>query len=161
MGMPYEPVHDIMRRTMHNLEFVEAHASGNGPYEVTQLINSFLGALAHPWETYRDDLTEMSLATARIAGWPAIAKERPNDREPNSLGDLVRLMRNALAHGNVEFLPGASDEIQALRLWNIDRGRRTWGAVVTVKEMRAFLMRFIALAEELHGRRIKSRPHIA
>jgi hypothetical protein len=49
--MPYEPVLDIMRRTMANLEFVEEHKSDIGPFEVTQLLNSFLGALAHPWET--------------------------------------------------------------------------------------------------------------
>jgi hypothetical protein len=159
--MPHESVRDIMRRTMHNLEFVEARAGIDGPYEVTQLINSFLGALAHPWEAYRNDLTAMSLAVAHTAGWPAIAKERPSDREPDSLGHFVRLMRNALAHGNVEFLPGASAEIRALRLWNNERGRRTWGAVVTVVDMRSFLARFVALAEELHGRRVKSRPRIA
>jgi hypothetical protein len=161
MGMPHDPVRDIMRRTMHNLQFVEARAGADGPYEVTQLVNSFLGALAHPWEAYRHDLTAVSLAQAHAAGWPAVAKERPSDRDPDSLGDLVRLMRNALAHGNVEFLPDASAEIRALRLWNIDRGRRTWGAVVTVADMRSFLTRFVALAEETHGRQVKSRPRIA
>ena len=48
MGMPIEPIRDIMRGTIANLEFVETHARPNGPYEVTQLINSFLGTLAHP-----------------------------------------------------------------------------------------------------------------
>jgi hypothetical protein len=48
MVMPIEPVRDIMRRTMQNLKFVEGHRGANGPYEVTQLLNSFLGALAHP-----------------------------------------------------------------------------------------------------------------
>ena len=97
--MPHEPVRDIMRRTMQNLEFIEKHAEPNGPYEVTQLLNSFLGALAHPWETYRDDLAPMSLDAARDAGWPKIVKESPRDRDPDSLGDLIRLMRNAVAHG--------------------------------------------------------------
>ena len=69
------------------------------------------------------------------------------------LGHFIRLMRNALAHGNVEFLPGASAEIRALRLWNNERGRGTWGAAVTVADMRSFLARFVALAEELHERR--------
>jgi hypothetical protein len=116
MGMPHDPVRDIMRRTMHNLQFVEAQAGADGPYEVTQLVNSFPGALAHPWEAYRHDLTAASLEAAHSAGWPAVAKERPSDRDPDSLGDLARLMRNALAHGNVEFLPDASAEIRALRL---------------------------------------------
>jgi len=86
--MPQEPVRDIMRRTMQNLEFVEIHAGANGPYEVTQLINSFLGALAHPWEKYQDDLTATSLEAVQVAGWPVTAEERPTDRDPRSLAEL-------------------------------------------------------------------------
>jgi hypothetical protein len=47
--MPHEPVLDIMRRTMRNLAFIGQRVSIGDPFEVTQLINSFLGALAHPW----------------------------------------------------------------------------------------------------------------
>ena len=104
----------------------------------------------------------MPLADAYIAGWPAIAKERQSDHEPDSLGDLCRYMRNALSHGNVEFLSGASADISALRLWNIDRfGQRTWGAVVSVADMRSFLLRFVAVAEELCEREVKQRQQIA
>ncbi len=42
MTMPTEPIRDIMRRTMANLALIEGHKSDAGPYEVTQLINSFL-----------------------------------------------------------------------------------------------------------------------
>ena len=73
--MPFEPVLDIMRRTMENLEFVERHANKDGPYEVTQLINSFLGALAHPWEEFQAELLQMPLADAAAKGWPI-----PDDR---------------------------------------------------------------------------------
>jgi hypothetical protein len=103
----------------------------------------------------------MTLATAHATGWPAIVKERQSDRQPDSLGKLVRFMRNALAHGNVEFLSNPSGDIAALRLWNTDRGRRTWGAIVTVADMRSFLRHFVRLAEERHGRRVKSSPQIA
>jgi HEPN pEK499 p136 len=143
--MPHEPVRDIMRRTMHNLRFVEAHQGPDGPYEVTQLLNSFLGALAHPWEKYHNELCAKSLAEAAATGWPKIS----SDRDPQSLGDLVRLMRNAVAHGNVDYLPGPAGEIQAHRIWNLDRGRRTWNAVISVAQMRAFLMCFVQLAETL------------
>jgi hypothetical protein len=48
---PEQPVRDIMQWTMMNLEFIEAQPRDprTGPFEVTQLVNSFLGALAHPW----------------------------------------------------------------------------------------------------------------
>jgi hypothetical protein len=153
MGTPTEPIRDIMRRTMVNLAFIEQSARSDGPYEVTQLVNSFLGALAHPWEVMQDDLKSLPLAEATRRGWPALAKERSTDRDPTSLGDLVRLMRNGFAHGHIEFWPGAKGEIQALRIWNTDRNdRRTWGVIVTVDDARRLLLRFSELIEELHAR---------
>jgi hypothetical protein len=68
--MPFEPLLDIMRRTMANLEFVEEHKSANGPFEVTQLLNSFLGALAHPWENLKGELNSISVVDAKREGWP-------------------------------------------------------------------------------------------
>jgi hypothetical protein len=159
--MPHEPVRDVMRRTMHNLQFVEAHKSPDGPYEVTQLLNSFLGALAHPWEAYRNEICAKSLAEAAAIGWPNIAKERPRDHDPESLADLVRFMRNAIAHGKVEFLPGPAADIRALRVWNTDRGRRTWGALITVADMRTFLACFVQLAEALNAEQGGSRLRTA
>lgn len=36
---PSDPVVGVMRRTLHNLEFIERHAASEGPYEVTKLVN--------------------------------------------------------------------------------------------------------------------------
>jgi hypothetical protein len=156
--MPTEPLRDIMRRTMANLEFIERKAKPSGPFEVTQLVNSFLGALAHPWERLRAELNEMPLGSA---GWPTIRKECDSDDDPKSLGDLVRHLRNAVAHGNVEFLPGPQGDIKALRIWNSYRGQRTWGAIITVAETRDFLVRFVVMAEALHERQGAFRSRIA
>lgn len=152
MGTPTEPLLDIMRRSMANLDFVEAHAGPGGPYEVTQLINTFLGALAHPYEAMRDDLMTLPLAEAAALGWPRIDKERPSDSEPASLGDLIRLMRNGMAHGNLEYLSDGKGQIRALRVWNTHprTGARTWVAVVPVAEMRRFLVLFVELVERRH-----------
>lgn len=150
MNMPTQPVLDVMRRTMANLEFIEANRSRKGPYEVTQLINSFLGALVHPLEEFPEDLARVPLGEAEVRGWPRIAKERPADRDPGSIAELIRFMRNAMAHGNIEFLPDALGEIAALRLWNVNRGRRTWGTIVTVRDARKLLTCFADLIEQRH-----------
>lgn len=151
MGMPTAPILDIMRRSMMNLGFVEAHASPAGPYEVTQLINTFLGALVHPFESMQeDDLMSGPIANAIALGWPAIGRARPNDLELASLGELIRAMRNAMAHGNLEFFPDTKGQIQAIHLWNNNRGRRTWGGIVTVQDMRRFLVSFVDLVERRH-----------
>lgn len=158
---PSEPIMDIMRRTMANLAFIEEHASLDGPYETTQLVNSFLGALAHPWEAMRPELTAISLVEAEARGWPSIQKERAEDRDAENLGDLIRLIRNSIANGNIDYLPATDGRITALRIWNtLPTGVRNWGAIVTVADLRAFLLGFAALIEAIHaegswpGRRI-------
>lgn len=151
MGMPTQPLLDIMRRSMANLAFVEAHAGPEGPYEVTQLVNTFLGALAHPFEAMRDDLMSLPQTATAALGWPRIGRERPADEEPKSLSDLIRLLRNGFAHGNIEFLSDGRGEIVALRIWNTNRqGARTWGAVIKVDDMRRFLALFVELIERRH-----------
>lgn len=152
MGMPTAPLLDIMRRSMANLAFIEAHANPAGPYEVTQLVNTFLGALAHPFEALRNDLMAISLTEAADLGWPAVTGERSGDTEPSSLGDLIRSFRNALAHGNLELLSDGRGQIKAVRVWNSDprSRRRIWGAIVTVADMRRFLDAFVALVEQRH-----------
>jgi hypothetical protein len=135
---------------MVNLKFIEDRKTKNGPYEVTQLINSFLGALAHPWEIFKEELKSVSLAEAESQGWPIIIKEYQQDNNPKNLGDLLRLIRNGLAHGNIEFIPDSNNEIRSIRIWNHERGERTWGANITVQEMRRFLDLFVDLAQELH-----------
>src|SRR5260370_14025458 len=152
--MPNEPLRDIMRRTIENLKFVERNAAPTGPFEVTQLINSFIGALAHPWEQLKAELNEMPLSNA--VGWPVIEKERPNDEDPKSIGDLVRLLRNAIAHGNIDFLPGNKAEIKALRVWNT---RRTWGTLLTVSDMRRFLTSLLGSRRNCSG--VRSNPNRA
>jgi hypothetical protein len=147
--MPHVPVLDMMRRTMMNLAFVERHSAKDGPFEVTQLINSFLGALAHPWETLKADLPSTSLAEAAAAGWPVPEQQGGRGPPPESLGELLRLLRNGIAHGNLSFLPDGRGQIQAIRIENYDRGRLTWRGVISVQDMRALLHRFVVLVEEV------------
>jgi hypothetical protein len=147
--MPHVPVLDMMRRTMSNLDFVERHSAKDGPYEVTQLINSFLGALAHRWETLRAELPNISLAEARTAGWPVPEQHGGRGPPPESLGELLRLLRSGIAHGNLGFLPDGRGQIQAIRIDNYDRGRLTWRGVISVQHMRALLHQFVMLVEEI------------
>jgi hypothetical protein len=66
------------------------------------------------------------------------------------LGDVIRLLRNGLAHGNISFLSGGQGQIAALRIESHNgQGRRTWGVIITPENMKQFLERFVALAEEL------------
>ncbi len=160
--MPHEPVRDLMRRTMRNLEFIESHRSDTGPFEVTQLINSFLGAMAHPWETLKDELDSILITDGMPKGWPEIRRGQASDECPASLGDLIRLLRNGIAHGNIQFLPDATRQISALHIENKNQqGRRTWGCILTPKEMKLFLQQFVRIVEELDNRSAHNPSKIA
>ena len=98
----------------------------------------------------KGELNSISVVDAEREGWPIPQRERATDQPLHSLGDLIRLLRNGVAHGNISFLPGAHGEIAALRIENRnEKGLRTWGATVTPEAMRRFLERFVALVEEL------------
>jgi hypothetical protein len=152
MVTPRNPLLDIMHRTMENLKFVKRHATARGPYEVTQLINSFLGALAHPWETLQPHFKSISISDAEKSGWPSIRKELSTDHDPQSLADLIGFIRNGIAHGNIEFVSGSNGDIRSIRIENKEpRNRqRTWGAIVTIDDMDKFLERFVEAAEKLY-----------
>lgn len=141
----------VMIRTMENLAFIDKHKTDEGPYETTQLVNSFLGALAHPWEDLRREFKKMSIKVAVNNGWPLVEKQLPTDVEPRNLDDLIRLMRNGLAHRGIELLPRGDCEIEAIHIVNVDPkcGHRTWGTVLKVEDVRTFLDKFVATARLL------------
>ncbi|MGO9232577.1 MAG: hypothetical protein ACLP4V_00210 [Methylocella sp.] len=56
---------------MQCLKFVEEHAGGDGPYEVTQLVNSFLGALVRPICVMA--LIAIGAASEALAGEPQLS----------------------------------------------------------------------------------------
>jgi hypothetical protein len=85
---------DIMNRTIENLDVINYLHQKNGDvpegtrfqvYEVTQLVNSFLAALAHPWETFKQELKGKSLRQAQLDGWPSVTKDDPRDKDPEDL----------------------------------------------------------------------------
>jgi hypothetical protein len=95
----------VMERTIWKLEFIDKHKQPTGPFEVTQLVNSFLGALAHPWEELQAEFKRRTIEEAEKNGWPKVSKDSPEDMDPKHLGDLLRLMRHGIAHGICEAQP--------------------------------------------------------
>jgi len=151
MVMPADKVGDIIRRTKANYDFVKGHKEC-GLFEVTQLVNSFLCAVIQPWDKF-DTCSppwNMPLVKAKAAGWPSIAHELST---PKQLHELIKNMRDALAHGNVEYLASNDRrDISGLRLtankW--DRPSKawtpTWRGEFTIGELEAFFCKFVETA---------------
>lgn len=142
----YESViRDFAERTRTNLRAIEdLRAEGREAYEVTQLVNSMLGLLVFPREEFIERIPETSLNDLAADGWP-VPKVVGGFPQAKDLRELVRYLRNAIAHFDIEFIGDARNEIRILRVWNTSRGRRTWQAEVGLEELRAIAGRFTDL----------------
>jgi hypothetical protein len=127
--MEYQDVvKDFARRTRTNLEFIRAERANNPKleiYEVTQLINSLLGLLVFPQQKYINEIPKTPLNELAGQGWP-IPKVLGNYSQVGDLNQLVRCLRNSIAHFNIVFLSDSTLQIKGLKVWNIDtRGKIT------------------------------------
>ena len=160
-----------MYRTLHNLRFIEQNKRHTGPFEVTQLINSFLAVLAHPWDQLLDKkkLAALKLKDPAFVtyGFPTLPL-LPFEGTPKSIAtaeDLLGTVRNGMAHGNIELLnrsefqglrphdplPKVKEkEIAGLKLWNYKYKTTTmnWCTVISIFEMKQMLQAMRNLCED-------------
>jgi hypothetical protein len=150
---------ELMDRTMTNLGIIDSlhssnrSADGLHPFEVTQLVSSFQGALAYPWEKLRirhhgDEPWDIEFGELeKRYGFPKLCPARSDDTSPENFRDMIQQLRNGMAHGNIEFYSDLKREIGHIEVWNQQNGRRTWGTSMTAKQMRQFLEAFVRFAK--------------
>ena len=62
MSMYHEFTKDFVERTLENLKYIEeAEKEGRSTYEVTQLINSFLGLIVFPQEQDEEKIRKVEI----------------------------------------------------------------------------------------------------
>jgi hypothetical protein len=157
-----EVVRDFALRTRKNLEAIEALQRRDvRVFEVTQLINSMLGLLVFPQQEYVDSIPKTPLEELRRDGWP-IPRVTGQFQQVTDLNQLIRYLRNAVAHFNIEFVGDGENNIKVLRVWNMapvrnEKGQpirgqdgkiieeKNWEAELTVQQLRGIATRFIDL----------------
>jgi hypothetical protein len=105
-------------------------------------VNSTLGLLVFPQQEYVDQIPRTPLDELRRDGWP-IPKVTGRFEQVRDLNQLIRYLRNAITHFNIKFVGDGQSEIEIFRVWNEDRGRKTWEAVLSVSDLRGITERFI------------------
>ena len=105
-----------------------------------------LGLLVFPRERFVDQIPQTSLSELQANGWP-IPRVLGKFPQAGDLRELVRYLRNAIAHFNIEFLSEGTNEIRLLKVWNTDprTPKTTWEAELGVNELRGISERFIDL----------------
>ena len=151
MDYQKEFIIDFARRTRRNLEFIEAaEKQGEDVLEVTQLANSLLGLLVFPREHYMKTIPNTPLSKLVEQGWPDI-RTTYGKLKKDTLRQLMRMLRNSIAHCNVEFLADADSQITGIKVWNIYEDKKgetrtkTWEAELSIADLRSIAFKFIEL----------------
>jgi len=154
-----ELVRDFADRTKKNLDLLRDLQLQNPEaeiFEVTQLMNSMLGLLVFPQQSFVTKIPNVPLSQLRESGWPIprIMGEYPQVKD---LNQLVRYLRNAIAHFNIRFMVDEKRQISGLQFWNtrerrMKGGKRreeiTWKAELSLDEIETITYRFIDLMLE-------------
>lgn len=134
-------------RCKKNLTFIEqAKQSGHDVHVVTQIITSSLGLIVFPWEHNADrKIRGVTLSTLHESGWPMWTETIPS----KGLGELIKKIRNAIAHGNVKF---SSDDREASNVV-VTFGSKNgdWQATMAAHDLKHFCRRFIEFIEKAIG----------
>ena len=153
MTMPESTYRDLMHRTITNYEFVRDNAQKDGPYEVTQLVNSFVAVVGYPRERAIGDLLKaVSIEKGRDLGLPPIPviSSNPNYRA-DSVADQATMLRNAAAHGRIKFSADEnSRQIGAITFSDENRARdQRTSIALTIETVEQILYAFRNIAEYL------------
>ena len=92
-----------------------------------------------------DSIPQTPLAELQRDGWP-VPRVVGNYPQVTDLNQLIRYMRNAVAHCNLEFQADSSMEITAVQLWNVPPGRHVdWRAELSIDELHILVEKFLGM----------------
>lgn len=142
--MQYEDViKDFAKRTKKNLEIIEnLRKNGMEAYETTQLVNSCLGLLVFPQQHFLARIPEIPIEQLVQEGW-SVPQVTGKFHQVANLRELVRYLRNAIAHFNIKFICDSENQISHLLVWNINHhGKETWKAILSVDDLKSICEKF-------------------
>jgi len=143
--------------TLHNLEIIDRDVPiDSGFHPITQLINSLVGLVVfvHEREFVRH-VADLLLSDLVGKGWPSVQIDKDDEKRPTkALGDFVRHLRNATAHGRISF-SSDSRNLTEVRIVIEDYHPRAtvpyWAASLTAEELRNLTLKMIDLLLNVTG----------
>ncbi|BCT91151.1 hypothetical protein LYSHEL_01750 [Lysobacter helvus] len=140
-------------RTRRNLECIDAaYEAGDAVHPTTQLVVSLLGLVVVPHErNLVKQLGVMSLASLQAGGWPQWTFEL---QICETLAQLFRHLRNAIAHGRFSFNSDStdiSDVVISVEDYRPGQDAPYWRATISAVDLKDFCLRFIDLVEQTLG----------
>ncbi len=129
--------YDFIKRTLADIERYQ------GEYEVTALLNSCVGLLVIPKENLFDKLPDEDINRFGIDANKI--KVNDNSMHPHSLKNVLRHIRNSIAHGNFNQEDCTDGVIKSLRFQDFKTANRqnvkTFDFVCGVSQFRSFAIK--------------------
>lgn len=142
------------QRTLQNLDHIEQarKAGDDDVHVITQRTVSLLGLIVFPWlEGFDESIKSKELRTLEEEGWPSWSFLQG---ESKTLGDLLRHLRNAIAHKRLRFSSDSRDP-EEVRIEfadaKSDEATAYWRAEISADALLDFCRRFVALVEDTIG----------
>ena len=143
-------IKDFVVRTNRNLEYIEEKKeNGDEVYEVTQLVNSFLGLIVFPKEKAGEQIRRISDIQTIIDDIEFEVRRNTYSykRRDINLKNFLYHIRNAIAHGGVEFFHDESNEIHSISFYDYIRNKRgtireNFYIVMDISQIREFVKLF-------------------
>lgn len=135
---------EYIDRTIENLRIIEETTSKQGSYEVTQLINSFVGLLILPKEKIFDGIDDSYVSDETLN---QLKKYICCSKEEKNLKNIIRHLRNGVAHFNMKF--SGSGRIEEIEI----KDRENFKATFDIKFLKSFILEF---AENVKTRSLNS-----
>jgi hypothetical protein len=149
---------EFCRRTRRNLEFIE-NALQNDPtapvHAVTQLTLSLLGIVVFPYERLDETIFYKTVTQMRGDGWFGwsimLDKPKKAHETTRTLGDLLRHLRNAVAHGRLTFSSDSPsiNDVSVTVEDGPENAPANWRACIEGPELRSFCL---GLLDFVNGR---------
>lgn len=124
---------DFITRTLTNM------SSYTGQYEVTDLINNCLGLIIIPKQHLSENLPEFTFTEEDTSYGITKTNITLNANENYSLRNVVRHIRNGLAHGRIE-QRNFNGEIEGVRIYDCKQtcDQENFAIELTIKELKDF-----------------------
>ena len=145
-----ELVKDFAQRTKTNLETLralQAERPDKEIFEVTQMVNSLLGLLVFPQQEFVSKIPKTPIEELVASGW-AVPHVCGEFEQVENLNQLIKYLRNAVAHFNIKFTEDERGQINGLIVWNYNHPREkiiNWRAKLTLDDIEKLTDRFIDL----------------
>jgi hypothetical protein len=111
--------------------------------KISQLLrNSCLGLLVFPQQRFIERIPKIPMEQLSKEGWP-VPRVTGKFRQVANLKELIRYLRNAIAHFNIKFIGDSENQIRTLRVWNKNNsGKKTWEAELSADDLKKIAEKF-------------------